>query len=301
MSNPPAEAAEEDILKKISDLKQELSRLREKRYTAVEEVRKLRQKRVERVERLRAVRAQLETLFQEYTSRLNELKELKQKKDALFEVIKEMRREFEELKNLMKKTQGLNPDVLEKRIKSLEWRIQTSSLTLDEEKRLIQKIAELEKKFTEAKKILKIKEKGNEEKAEFLAKRIELATIRQRISSIVTEISEKRKLIASLKEERERLKKELDELKNKIEEKSKEIRELDSQIEQKNKELDKQVEVQKRMEKGVYGGNNDAEVLERKRKIAEEKLKKGERLSFEDFYALYGTSRGKDEDRGNLH
>lgn len=301
MSNPPAEAAEEDLLKRISDLRQEINKLKEKKYAAIEEVRKLRQRRIEKIEKLKAVRAQLETLFQEYNARINELKELKQKKDALFDVIKEMRREFEELKNLMKKTQGLNPDLLEKRIKSLEWRIQTSSLTLDEEKRLIQKIAELEKKFTEAKKILKIKEKGNEEKAEFLAKRIELATIRQKISATVGEISEKKKLIASLKEEREKIKKELDELKQRIEQKNKEIEDLNSQIEQKNRELEKQVETQKKMERGVYGGTNDAEVLERKRKVAEEKLKKGERLTFEDFYALYGAARGKDEDHGNLH
>ncbi|MCY0851069.1 coiled-coil protein, partial [Sulfuracidifex metallicus] len=286
MSNPPAEATEESIYKKISDVRNEISTLREKRYASIEEIRKLRQKKSEKIEKLKAVRLQLKTVFEEYNSRINELKELKQKKEQLFEVIKEMRKEFEELRNLMKKTQGLNPDILEKRIKSLEWRIQTSSLTLEEEKKLIQRIADMERRLNEAKKILKVKEKGNEERAEFLAKRIELATIRQKISSLISEISEKRKTLKSLRDERDKLTKELDELSSQIEAKSKEIDDLGKQIEAKSKELDELIKARKALEQGVTTSRaNIAEIMEKRKKVAEEKLKKGERLSFDEIYA----------------
>ncbi|ABP95886.1 MULTISPECIES: coiled-coil protein [Metallosphaera] len=302
MSNPPAEATEESIYKKISDVRNEISSLKEKRYASIEEIRKLRQKKSEKIERLKAVRLQLKTVFEEYTSRINELKELKQKKEQLFEVIKEMRKEFEELRNLMKKTQGLNPDILEKRIRSLEWRIQTSSLTLEEEKKLIQRIADMERRLNEAKKILKVKEKGNEERAEFLAKRIELATIRQKISSLISEISEKRKTLKSLRDERDKLTKELDELSSQIEAKSKEIDELGKQIEAKSKELDELIKARKAMEQGVTTSRaNIAEIMEKRKKVAEEKLKKGERLSFDEIYALYGDHRGNNEDGDNIH
>ncbi|WP_252896534.1 hypothetical protein [Metallosphaera hakonensis] len=48
MSNPPAEATEESIYKKISDVKQEISTLRERKYSSIEEIRKLRQKKTEK-------------------------------------------------------------------------------------------------------------------------------------------------------------------------------------------------------------------------------------------------------------
>ncbi|AEB94604.1 MAG: hypothetical protein QXR57_04880 [Metallosphaera sp.] len=302
MSNPSAEATEESVYKKISDVRQEINAIREKRYAYIEEIRKLRQKKQEKIERLKAVRLQLKTVFDEYSSRLNELKELKQKKEQIFEVIKEMRKEFEELRNAMKKTQGMNPDLLEKRIKSLEWRIQTSTLTLDEEKKLIQRIADMEKRLNEAKKILKIKEKGNEERAEFLARRIELATIRQKISNLISEITERRKTLKALKDERNKLAKELDELNSQINEKSKEIDELQKQIEAKNKELDELIKKRKSMEQGFTSSRaNSIELMEKKKKVAQEKLEKGERLTFEEIYALYGDHRGNNEDGDNLH
>ncbi|MEM0113525.1 MAG: hypothetical protein QW253_02920 [Metallosphaera sp.] len=302
MSNPSAEATEESVYKKISDVRQEINAIREKRYAYIEEIRKLRQKKQEKIERLKAVRLQLKTVFDEYSSRLNELKELKQKKEQIFEVIKEMRKEFEELRNAMKKTQGMNPDLLEKRIKSLEWRIQTSTLTLDEEKKLIQRIADMEKRLNEAKKILKIKEKGNEERAEFLARRIELATIRQKISNLISEITERRKTLKALKDERNKLAKELDELNSQINEKSKEIDELQKQIEAKNKELDELIKKRKSMEQGFTSSRaNSIELMEKKKKVAQEKLEKGERLTFEEIYALYGDHRGNNEDSDNLH
>ncbi|WP_252896535.1 hypothetical protein [Metallosphaera hakonensis] len=213
-----------------------------------------------------------------------------------------MRKEFEELRNLMKKTQGMNPDLLEKRIKSLEWRIQTSSLTLEEEKKLIQRIADMEKRLSEAKKMLKIKEKGNEERAEFLARRIELATIRQKISGLISEITEKRKTLKALREERNKLVKELDELSSQIQNKSKEIDDIQKQIDAKKKELDELTKAKKAMEQGFsISRANVAEVIEKKKKIAEEKLKKGERLSFDEIYALYGDHRGNNEDGDNIH
>ncbi|MCQ4349285.1 MAG: hypothetical protein NO126_00315 [Sulfolobales archaeon] len=283
---------DEELLEKIADLKRQISDAINERRQLVSEIRRIRQKKNEKLERLRSVRQQIAQVREELKQRLNELKELKQRKSELLELVRRIRTELEEAKKLQAKSGDVDVASLERKIRALEWKLQTSTLNLDEEKKLILRIVALEKKLTLIKKREGIKERRIENKAELLARRVELNQLRERLQALVNEVTEKRKIYLSLKEERDNLfkeigdlKKKIEDLKAKIEEVSKRIQELKSQRDALVNEL-KKVQEQERT-------NKEKLILEQKRKEVETKLKQGARLSFEDLLILYGEGKGE--------
>jgi len=77
--------------------------------------------------------------------KLDELQALKARKDELINDLNEMR---QSLKTEDKgKNEGVaNLAAIQRRIRELEWQIQTNSLDIDEEKRLVKRIEELRRK-----------------------------------------------------------------------------------------------------------------------------------------------------------
>jgi uncharacterized coiled-coil DUF342 family protein len=283
---------DEELLEKIADLRRQISDAINERRQLVSEIRRIRQKKNEKLERLRSVRRQIAQVREELKQRLTELKELKQRKSELLELVRRIRTELEEAKKLQAKFGDVDVASLERKIRALEWKLQTSTLNLDEEKKLILRIVALEKKLALIKKREGIKEKRIENKAELLARKVELNQLRERLQALVNEVTEKRKIYLSLKEERDNLfkeigdlKKKIEDLKAKIEEVSKRIQELKSQRDALVNEL-KKVQEQERTKKEKL-------ILEQKRKEVETKLKQGERLSFEDLLILYGEGKGE--------
>ncbi|WP_156303739.1 hypothetical protein [Sulfuracidifex tepidarius] len=160
MSSLP-KAEEDEISLKRSQLRDEITKLKEERVKLVKQFDSLRDRRTELIEKVKQLRTQIETVRGEFKVKLDQLNKLKEKKDSVFKEIQGMRKQLDEAKKSSTQQQpGLRPEVLRRRIKELEWRVETSSLPLDEEKRIIQKIAELEKKLAEVKKTVKVREKG---------------------------------------------------------------------------------------------------------------------------------------------
>ena len=132
-------STEEQLIEKITELKKQISDTINERRQLISELRKLRQKKNEKLERLRGVRQQLAQVREELNQRINELREIKRKRTELLEVIKKIREELEEAKKVQANFKDVDVNSLERKIKALEWKLQTNTLTLEEEKKLIAK------------------------------------------------------------------------------------------------------------------------------------------------------------------
>ena len=117
-----------------------------------------------RIEKRDKLNAQFKKLRQEIyelkTERdsLNEkVRKLKQQRDdartKIRTIIEEIRAHSQKIKELQKKTPKASHQELQKELEDIEWKIQTTSLDLQEEKRLIQNVKQLETQLNVYKKM----------------------------------------------------------------------------------------------------------------------------------------------------
>ncbi|MBP1356928.1 MAG: hypothetical protein JZD40_00320, partial [Sulfolobus sp.] len=143
-------------------------------------------------------------------------------------------------------------------------------------------------------------------------KRVELSTIRQRILELRNQISEKVKIYQQLKNERDSVLKEIQSINDQINELVNKNNDLKNKINEKKDELKKYREQLKKIKEMLKSRNfneayeqqlknMDKEVIENKRKKAEEKLKNNKRLTFDELLILYYNDKDSNEqDSSNI-
>jgi phosphoserine phosphatase len=232
-----------------------------------------------------------------------EAKNLKEKRDALNDEVRhlktlreEIKRKYnEEIGNIQRLKQQIretktklhqkNVQSLEKEIERFEWRIQTDSLSLNEEKKLVEQVKNLEKQLEfygnmESKKdeIQTLENAVKKHKFEILAyqeKIVELAALSQKSHLKMLEYYEKMK---ELKAEADKMHKKYLESREKAQVFQSRYKEVLNQI------LSIKRAVQEREEKERI--KKLAELKALLEKNALEKLKRGDKLTFEEFKIL---------------
>ena len=136
----------------IAEIDQKLGNLREQVGKINAETRVCLEKRDKLNEQFRTYRTQIHELQNERNSLNERVKTLKQQRDAarasngsIIEEIKVRRSKIEELK---KKKPRIARQQLEKEFQETEWTIQTTSLDLKEEKRLVEEVKQLEQQLS---------------------------------------------------------------------------------------------------------------------------------------------------------
>ncbi len=132
----------------IAEIDQKLGKLREQADKINAETRVCIEKRDKLNEQFKTYRTQIRELQNERNSLNEKVKTLKQQRDAaranngsIIEEIKARRSKIEELK---KKRPRIARQQLEKEFQETEWTIQTTSLDIKEEKRLVEEVKQLE-------------------------------------------------------------------------------------------------------------------------------------------------------------
>ncbi|BBD72657.1 hypothetical protein HS1genome_1046 [Sulfodiicoccus acidiphilus] len=238
------------------------------------------------------MRETIDKIRENMKGKLDELQSLKAKKEELLNELNQMR---EALKVDDKaKTEGVsNLAAIQRRIRELEWQVQTNSLDIEEEKRLVKRIEELRKKENELKKYAKLKEKYKEGRAQLLAKKVELSTVRSKMTEIVGELKIQRELLEKKKAERDAIVNQIIELKKRIEELSAMIDKLGNDVSEKQKELGSAIEMSRRGSQ-TWSRQEEQRIMEKKKEEVKEKMKKTNRLSFHEFRILYDGAQGSD-------
>jgi uncharacterized coiled-coil DUF342 family protein len=240
-------------------------------------------------EQFKKLRREIHELKSE-RNRLNEkVKTLKQQRDeartkirTIIEEIKTHRRKLTELK---KKTPKKSHQNLQKELQSIEWKIQTTSLDLQEEKRLIETVKQLETQLTVYRKIEQQNRKIIELRKEIKTLEIKEDAFHQELIDTAQKSQEiHANMLAKISEARN-IKGEADSLHYAYLQAKERAKPL-------NAEMKKLIEQRKKLQDAVR------EEDERKRKTAEQalkeklgsqardKLQRGEKLSWDEFQLL---------------
>ncbi|MFQ6087459.1 MAG: coiled-coil protein [Candidatus Methanofastidiosia archaeon] len=258
-----------------------------------------------------------DSLNRKFSDLIKEGKENKEKRDKINEVIKKMKEpkleKLEEIKTINQKMEELkldrekilnllktkklsyerDPEALKKKIDEMEWRLQTTVMSISAEKKLLEKIKDMNKQYIDSKKIFEI----NRELKGLFSKRKEL---KEKIKKLTDEISGK-----ALESEKfhERMgyafdratevKKQADSKHQGFLERRRKIDELYKKYKEillKMNEISVKISEEK-IEKTLEKMRRKEEEMKKQADEIMEKFKKGEKLSTEEFLILQETSK----------
>jgi len=281
--------AEQQKTTEIAALNQQIAALKEQAYKANAETKTYVEKRDKLNEQFRKIRQEIYALKDERNQLNDAVKTLKQQRDeartkirANIEEIKTRRQKLTELK---KKTPRQSHQELQKEFTDIEWKIQTTSLDLQEEKRLIENVKQIETQLNVYKKIERHSQKITELQKELDVLKTEANAFHQEMTGTAQKSQEIHINVLAKTSESKRIKSEADGIHNaylQAKEKAKPL----------NDEIKKLIEQKAKLQSTIR------EEDERKKKTAEhalkeklgsqakEKLQRGEKLNWDEFQLL---------------
>lgn len=295
----------ETIQTSVDNLYQELKELKEQNIRKKNEISLLKPQVDDTVRQRDALNGEVRTL----SAKVRELKtkrdslnakvrELKQKRDEARTAASEKRatlsKLLEQAGRISEQLQGSMSE-LSKQVKRLEWYVQTTPLDPKSERNMVAKIGELEAKLAKHKGLRNVRDK-------LLSLKVEVAALRMQAQSNhqeLTHLAEESEKVHSEMQEVVKLlttkKKEADQKHTKYLEQSNQRHEAVSTL---RKNLTRIEEIRSQIgEVKVSSKTEKAEKLKSKYKeAANEKLRTGGKLSFEEFQALMGDTLSGSED-----
>ncbi len=281
---------------KVKELTQKLSELRDRKDKLSSEAEDLAEKRDKLDEHFKSLRAEILTLRDERDKINQKVKELKQKRSdtttKTSEKIEELKKINQEIDVLSEKRPSKSLQALQEEFEDTEWKIQTSSLSLDEEKELVEEARQLEIQLSVRKKLQKLSDKAFVLKTETRALgnqgklcHEELTKNAQKSQETHQKMLEKIDESKKIKSEADNLHKDFLQAREKIKPLQNEIYEIINQMKKSKTEIREEEEKEKK--EGEDAIRTELE------KQAREKLKRGEKLSWEEFQIL--TEKGMSE------
>lgn len=284
----------EDKHQKIKELQQKLSALKEQRNRLNVEARERAEKRNELNEQVKNLRIEIRELRgerDELNGKVRELKQLREKtKTGIRERIEEKRKLSHQIKALAKKKPSRSLETLQKKIDEIEWEIQTTSLSLQEEKELVGQVRQLETQVNIHKKLGMLRQKLLKLQTELKATETKNKFYHEKLTETAHKSQEvHNKMLDNINKAR-KLETEADNMHQaflKTRQRTKpiqhEITEILDQIKLIKEEIRREEEEEKK---------KSEEALRKKiEKKAKEKLKQGKQLTWTEFQIL--TEKGK--------
>ncbi len=278
----------EQINERIRRIDEQLGDFRNQRSELSKEARKLAETRDEFNDKFRKLKEQVQILKSKRDELNAQVRELKAKRDEAREIVSKNRAEIKSLTEKLTALDSLTPGSYESTVKEmekLEWRIQTTPLSQREENRLIFQVKQLEVQLNVLKKKREKAKKINKIRDETRLIELQANAIHRRLSELAVQSEEYHKSMMEVVDSATDLKKRADEAHQAyVSAKTKGqtvhfeymakimmIRDLEGQI------------------KGYYEAeqaNREAEVQRKVEDLAENKLKKGKKLTFDEFKLL---------------
>lgn len=283
------EPLHESLQDKIEALSRELASLKRERDWLRLEARTWAEKRDSMQEQIKKLLSNVEELKEKrdaLNENVQELKRLREKAGAKRrEKITEISRVKEELASLWEKKPLRDGHVLQKEIESLEWTVQTTSLTLKKEKMLIDQVRALEARLSIHKQIQRLRESLTELQAQEKKLKVEaqvfhekLLELAQKSRRLHEEMIQNLETIRAVRSEADDAHQKYVEAKRKAQETNQECLEIWRRVKALKKEL-RQAEEEKQSARQLQlRGDLEKEALR--------KLKRGEKLAWEEFQIL---------------
>lgn len=218
-----------------------------------------------------------------------EVKELKQQRNKIKEEriqkIDEFKNLRKELEELTRKKPSKSFKTLQKEIESIEWKIQTTSLSMQEERQLVERVKQLGILLNVHRKIEQLNQKKLELNAELKALEARAKLCNEKISEKVVKSQEFHEKMLKKIEEAKKLKMEADNFQQfflQVREKAKPIKAEMVHIFDKIRQLKEEILAEEDKERK----EKEESLLEDIERQAKEKLRRGEKLTWEEFKAI---------------
>jgi len=281
MSETPEQRIEE-LYRRLNVLKAERDDLNKKAQTWAE-----RRNRIH--EEIRKIRLLIRDLKQRRDSLNDEVKHLKalrkvelERRDEILEEIRELRKERNRI------AAGKPPrsqSYLENEIKRIEWKIQTEPLPLDAERKLIDQIKILEAQLEVYRRIGSINNKIAELRKEADKLKAEALNYRSRILEISAESQEFHLKMLKRIEEAKELKAKADEMHQRYAENKEKVKAINLEIKETLGEI-RSIRELLESEEEKERRRRESDLQRQTEEKALEKLKRGEKLTFDEFKIL---------------
>lgn len=280
----------EDLIKDLDNLKQQANEAKRQRDEYGELAKKYAKERDVK-------NAEIAALLNQAKEKKNirdkynvEVADLKSRKEELEKKIEQLTLESDKLNEELK---ALNPPritlaALNNKIKELEWRLQTTVLPLDKENSIVKEISELEKLAELKRKAEALKDQIIVCKTQIESSRIILRNIKNGVISSAKSSQSEHNSMTGIYKNVDEIRKQADELHNNFIEAKKKGDEYHNQYIAAKKEMRKILdEIHKLKMKDKQDRQKNIELkLDQMVKTAQEKLKSGEKLSFDEFQML---------------
>jgi uncharacterized coiled-coil DUF342 family protein len=281
---------------RIEELDEKLSLLKGQKGKIENEAGEWAEKRDRRNERFKEIRDEIIELKHERDKANEKVKELKQKRD---EARARIKRKIEEIKSIRQEVKAVadkKPSqafrFLQEQFDNIEWKIQTTSLSLQEEKELVEQVKQIEIQLNVYRKLEQLKHKILDLQTEINALQAEGKSCHDGLTRMAQKSQECHQKMLEKIEESKKVKAEADSLHQtfvQTREKEKPIREEIANV------LDqmRQFRGEMREEEAIEKKQSEEAIRSELEQQAREKLKRGEKLTWEEFQLL--AEKGIDE------
>jgi len=274
---------------RIDELNGKLSVLRDERIRLENETRELAEKRDKLNDRARGVRVEIDefrTQRDEVNSKVRDMKQRRNETtESIDEKIAEMRKAQEEYRSLLKKKPSQSHHALQEEVEHIDWEIQTTPTTLQEDRELVGKVKQLETQLIVHKKLERLKDKIADLRVQTRTMRFEshqlhtqLTANAQTAQGTHRKMLEKIAEFKALKAQADDVHKQYLQTRAKIKPVQEEAKTIVDQVLQLEGKIHADMQKEKEQSESVLREN-----LERQ---AKEKLKRGGKLSWEEFQLL---------------
>jgi uncharacterized coiled-coil DUF342 family protein len=287
-----------DLLKKLNELEMQATNLRSQREMLNDEARRWSEKRNQlndEARKLREEAAKLKSRRDDLNHKVRELKKLWEKAERDLEVkVTEISKIKENLRLLQNQVSG-REIALRQQIQALDWKLQTTPLTPSEERLVVSQVKTLETQLVTYAQLRKIKNQLIKCQGEIVAAKARIKSLREQLLNYVkesqachTKMVEFIQLANSVKFKADNAHKAFLEIKQRADEVHQAYIKTRSQVRDVERQI-KQIADNIKLEQIKKA----TEARDRLRKDAAEKLKRGEKLTFEEFKLLM-------EEKGNI-
>ena len=274
---------------KIEDLNQELTPIKEERNKLNLAAKKWANKRNALHEKIRNLRKEASAIKEKRDTINKQVQELKNLRDQVKNKGKEKRDKISELQEKLSELNEQRPNgnlwQVEREIEEIDWEIQTTSLPVKEEQELVNQVRQLETQLVVQKQIKKVKEKLFKLRTDERSFGTEAQTIHEKLSELAEQSQKFHAQMIEALDEARKLQAEADEAHQKFVESKQQAQNMH----QKCVELLEKIRTIERDLKETA----DKKQAERQSELQEEleeralaKLKRGEKLMWEEFQLL---------------
>lgn len=308
---------------RIEDINQQIEKLREQSNTANAKIKKHIDERNRLNDQVKKAHQEINVLKTERDSINEKVKLLKQQRDGIrtkaTPIIEEINARRDKIAEFRKKVPRESQQDLQQELEAIEWKIQTTSLDLQEEKKLIENVKELETLLVSYKKIDKqnkkikdliVQRKAFEAEADVFHK--ELTDLAEKSQQVHSQMIEKVNAVKIGRAQADGLHQTYVKTKDEILQMYVKIAELTGQLRglratmREEERIRRLASQQAYKEKEVANKEQQQVVKEKQQAIkekleaeAKEKLQKGEKLSWNEFQLVMGDDDEDDSEKQN--